>query len=241
MIDFRKIGGRMPRRRDERGWVKKVGKTQRMWEGYFNVYVRLADGAEKRRRRTRILGPCARMTKNEAIDELRKIILKERNLVSVVVEPIVSACVSADSTFAETWTRYRSLNASSWSNATRKAVVSVFETAPPKEGHQAKPRRASVLDLIGSRPISELTPDPIQQMLNNMAQAGYSYSAVKKARTYTAAALEYAVGERMILVNPAARVELPGAMLRKPTKRAYTLDEMIGCYPQRVPSQYGST
>ena len=50
MIDFRKIGRRMPRRRDERGWVKKVGKTQRMWEGYFNVYVRLADGTEKRRR-----------------------------------------------------------------------------------------------------------------------------------------------------------------------------------------------
>ena len=54
MIDFRKIGGRMPRRRDERGWVKKVGKTQRMWEGYFHVYVRLAEGTEKRRRRSRL-------------------------------------------------------------------------------------------------------------------------------------------------------------------------------------------
>ena len=142
------------------------------------------------------------------------------------VQPVVSAGLSADSTFAETWTRYRSLKASSWSNATRKAVVSVFETTPPKEGHQPKPRRASVLDLIGSRPISGLTPDPIQQMLNNMAEAGYSYSAVKKARTYIAAALEYAVGERVIPVNPATRVELPGAKLRKPTKRFYTLDEM---------------
>jgi hypothetical protein len=183
MIDTRKIGGRMPRRRDERGWVKKVGKTQRMWECYFNVYVHLADGLEKRRRRSRILGSCATMTKNEAMDEFRKIILKERNLVSVVVQPVVSTGLSADSTFAETWTRYRSLKASSWSNATRKAVVSVFETAPPKERHQAKRRRASVLDLIGSRPISGLTPDPIQQMLNNMAEAGYSYSAVKNART----------------------------------------------------------
>jgi integrase len=64
------------------------------------------------------------------------------------------------------------------------------------------------------------------KMLNNMAEAGYSYSAVKKARTYIAAALEYAVGERIIPVNPAARVELPGAKLRKPTKRSYTLDEM---------------
>jgi integrase len=104
--------------------------------------------------------------------------------------------------------------------------MSVFETAPPKEGQQAKPRRASVLELIGSRPVSGLTPDPIQQMLNNMAEAGYSSSAVKKARTYIAAALEYAVGERIIPVNPAARVKLPGAKLRKPTKRSYTLDEM---------------
>lgn len=74
MIDFRKIGRRMPRPRDERGWVKKVGKTQRMWEGYFNVYVRLPDGTEKRRRRSRILGSGGSMTKNEAMDELRKII-----------------------------------------------------------------------------------------------------------------------------------------------------------------------
>ena len=83
MIDFLKIGRRMPRRRDERGWVKKVGKIQRMWEGYFNVYVRMEDGTEKRLRRSRILGPCAEMSKNEAMDELRKIILRERGLVSV--------------------------------------------------------------------------------------------------------------------------------------------------------------
>jgi integrase len=118
------------------------------------------------------------------------------------------------------------LKESSWSNASRKAVVSVFEAAPPKEGKQTKPRRPSVLQILGARHIVELTPDPIQQMLNNMATAGYSYSSVKKARTYVAATLEYAVGERLITVNPASRVELPGAKLRKPTKRAYGLEEM---------------
>src|SRR5215472_13411907 len=109
MIDFRKIGVSMPRRRDERGWVKKVGKIQRMWEGYFNVYVRLPDGTEKRRRRSRILGPCASITKSEAMDELRKIILKERCFISVVVPPVVSASFSTDPTFAEIWQRYRIL------------------------------------------------------------------------------------------------------------------------------------
>jgi integrase len=226
MIDFRKIGKEMPRRRDERGWVKKVGRIQRMWEGYFNVYVRMADGTEKRRRRSRILGPCAEMTKNAAIDELRKIILRERSVVPVVDEPVASVVVPVNPTFADIWQRYRTLKESSWSNASRKAVVSVFEAAPPKEGKQNKPRRPSVLQMIGSRQVVELTPDPIQQMLNNMAAAGYSYSSVRKTRTYVAAALEYAVGERVIQVNPAARVELPGAKLRKPTKRAYGLEEM---------------
>jgi len=226
MIDFRKIGRKMPRRRDERGWVKKVGKIQRMWEGYFNVYVRMPDGTEKRLRRSRILGACAEMTKNEAMDELRKIILKERGVVSVVVPQVPSVGLPLNPTFAEVWLRYRTLKESSWSNATRKAVVSVFETAPPKDGQQSKPRRPSVLQMIGPRHVNRLTPEPIQQMLNNMAAAGYSYSAVKKARIYVVAALEYALGERVIPANPAIRVELPGAKLRKPTKRAYSLDEI---------------
>jgi integrase len=186
----------------------------------------MADGTEKRRRRSRILGPCAEMTKNEAMDELRKIILKERAVASVSIEPVPLRFMPANPTFADIWHRYRTLKESSWSNATRKSVVSVFEAAPPKEGMECKPRRPSVLQMIGSRHVVELTPHPIQQMLNNMATAGDSYSAVKKARTYVAAALEYAVGERVIPVNPAAKVELPGAKLRKPTKRAYTLDEM---------------
>jgi len=140
MIDFRQIGG-MPRRRDKRGWVKKVGKTQRMWEGYFNVYVHLAGGIEKRRRRSRILGPCASMTKNEAMDELRKIILKERGL-SVVVQPVVAAGLLGNPTLAELWQRYRTLKASSWSNATRKAVVSVFETKSDDKRSDATAKRA---------------------------------------------------------------------------------------------------
>jgi len=74
--------------------------------------------------------------------------------------------------------------------------------------------------------VSELTRDSLQQLLNNMAIAGYSYSSVKKARTYIAAALDYAVDERLIPRNPAAKVELPGAKLRRPPKREYSLEEV---------------
>jgi hypothetical protein len=74
------------------------------------------------------------MTKNEAVDELRKIILRERGVVSIVVNPVASVVGPVNPTFADIWQRYRTLKESSWSNASRKAVVSVFEAAPPKEG-----------------------------------------------------------------------------------------------------------
>ena len=51
-------------------------------------------------------------------DELRKIILMSGNLVSVGVQPVVSAGLSADPTFRDL--RDTVLKASSWSNATRK-------------------------------------------------------------------------------------------------------------------------
>jgi hypothetical protein len=113
----------------------------------------------------------------------------------------------ANPTFADIWHRYRTLKEPSWSTPTRKAVVSVFETAPPKEGPEGRRRRPSILQMIGSPSVIRLTPAPIQQMLNNMATSGYSYSAEKKARTYMAAALEYPMGERIIPTNPAVRVQ----------------------------------
>ena len=65
--------------------------------------------------------------------------------------------------------------------------------------------------MIGSRRVSELTPRPATALLNNLAVAGYSYSSVRKARTYVSAALDFAVDERLIPTNPGAKVELPGA------------------------------
>jgi integrase len=216
----------MPRRRNERGYVKKVGKTAKMWEGYFHIYVTLPDGTERRRDKARIIGSCDEVTKREAEDKLRELILKERGISRTVVPPIEPLVFPVNPTFSDVWLRFRTLKESAWSSATRKSVVSVFETATPKEGQKQKPRRPSVLDMIGSRRVTELTRDPLQQLLNNMAAAGYSYSSVRKTRTYTSAALDYAVDERLIPTNPAARVELPGAKLRRPSKREYSLGEM---------------
>ena len=157
----------MPRRRNERGYVKKVGKIVKMWEGYFHIYVTQLDGTEKRRDKARIIGSCDEITKREAEDKLREIILKERGVTRAVVPPVHPSAFPANATFSDVWLRFRSLKEFMWSTATRKAVVSVFETATPKEGQKQKPRRPSVLDMIGSLRVIELTRDPLQQMLQH--------------------------------------------------------------------------
>jgi integrase len=123
-------------------------------------------------------------------------------------------------TFRDVWIRYRSLKESSWSTATKKTVVSIFE------GGSSKKRRASVLSLIGHWRLSDLTRDPLQECLNQLAARGDSFSAVKKVRTYLSAALDYALDERLISVNPARKLELPSHWLRRPCGRYYSIEEV---------------
>ncbi len=201
----------MPRRRIERGYVYKTGKTVKMWEGRYHVYVTMLDGLEKRRERTRVLGPCAEMSKGDAQQALIRVIALARGQAGPLPD---------NPTFRDVWTRYRTLKEPTWSTATRKTVVSLFEGASDKK------RRPSILSMIGHRYVAELTRDPLQECLNQMAARGDSASAVQKARTYITAALEYAVDEQFIAKNPARKVELPSRRLPKPCGRFYSLDEV---------------
>jgi len=66
----------------------------------------------------------------------------------------------------------------------------------------------------------------LQQCLNRMAAAGCSYSAVHKARTYLAAALEYAVDEHLLGSNPARKIEVPTQMVAETCERFYSIEEV---------------
>jgi integrase len=87
-------------------------------------------------------------------------------------------------------------------------------------------KRPSVLALIGACKVRELTRAPLQTLLNTMASRGDSFSKVKKVRTYLAAALDYAVDERVIDSNPAKKLELPTKLLPTPCERFYSLEEV---------------
>ena len=201
----------MPRRRIERGYVYKVGKKPRMWEGRYHVYVKLADGSEKRRERTKVLGPCAAMSRTEAQQALLHEIAVGRGEARALPEA---------PTFSEVWIRYRSLKESTWSTVTRKTVVSIFE------GDSSKKKRPNVLSLVGHWRVADLTRDPLQDCLNQLAARGDSLSAVKKVRTYISAALDYALDERLVKVNPARKLEMPSQRLKKPCGRFYSIEEV---------------
>jgi len=200
----------MSRERYQRGSLKKIGKTRKMWRGRWHVYIRQSDGSEKLCKRERVLGTATELTKAQAQEKLDALIRTATSQISSDIPP--------DPTFAEVWNRYATLKAATWSTATRKAVTSVFASRSKD--------RLSVLTLIGSRRVRELTRDPLQTLINQMAERGDSYSAVRKAKTYLAAALEYAHDERIIADNPARKLELPSQRLRKPCERYYSLDEV---------------
>ena len=202
----------MSRERYQRGSLKKVGKTRKMWRGRWHVYVKQADGFETLCKREKILGAVAELKRGQAQEKLDALIK--------ATTAQVPADLPADPTFTELWSRYVALKSASWSTATRNAVTSVFS------GESAKKSHPNVLDMIGARPVREITRDPLQELLNQMATRGDSYSVVKKARTYLAAALEFARDERLIADNAARKLELPTKLLRKPCERYYSLEEV---------------
>src|SRR5579863_8812205 len=117
-IDFRAIGRHMSRERYQRGSLKKIGKTRKVWRGRWHVYLKQDDGSEKLCKREKVLGAVSQLTKGQAQEKLDVLIKASTCQISSAPPP--------DPTFADVWDRYAALKSGSWSTATRKAVVSVF-------------------------------------------------------------------------------------------------------------------
>lgn len=211
-LDVRTLGRHMPRERYQRGSLKKVGQRQRLWRGRWHVYVRQPDGSEKICKREKILGPVAELTKARAQEKLDALIKTTTSQIAGTLPP--------DTTLKALWIRYSELKAASWSKATRSSLTSIFS------GSLSKKQRPSIMALIGERPVQELTRGPLQDLLNTMATRGDSQSAVKQARTYLGAMLDYARDERLIFNNPASKLEIPTQLLKRPCERYYTFDEV---------------
>jgi integrase len=200
-VKFVGIGLHLPRQRMRpRGTVERFGTRPENWRGLYYVYV-VEDGVEKRVQRRPVLGSTSSMSKRSAEDKLAEII--ERELALPPERPRILR-------FRDIWERFCSLKSGIWGKANAGNLQGIF--------------RKHVLTALGDWELSQLTLDPMQRLLNQVAQRGYRRSTLKHIRTYLKAALEYAVDEGLINRNPARKLELPKT--QKSRERFYSFAEM---------------
>ena len=186
-MDFRDVGKHLPRRKWGNGWVEKRGKRRKVWVGFWYEYVLIGD-REHRRVRERVLGTIKEIgdSRPSAMTKLREV--RAQLEVEVATQP-------ENPTVAELWDRYRAIKAERWSKAMESSLVSTFKTC--------------VLPAIGQTRSQAVTASQLQGLLNSLAKAGRSHSAVKKARTHLKAMFELAVDDKILDASPARRITMP--------------------------------
>ena len=112
--------------------------------------------------------------------------------------------------FSDIWERFRSLKSGIWGKANAGNLEGIFGK--------------HVIPVLGDLEVSQVTLDPLQRLLNQIAQLGYRRSTLKHIRTYLKATLEYAVDEGLIGRNPARKLELPKT--QKSRERFYSFVEI---------------
>jgi integrase len=189
-MDFREIGKHLPRTKWGEGWVEKRGKRRKVWVGFWYDYVLVGDG-ERRRTREKVLGTVIEIgdSRPSAMAKLRE--LRAR---------LTGAVPRENPSVAELWERYRSIKAERWSKIMENALVSTFKTC--------------VLPAIGQTHSNTVTASQLQGLLNALAKAGRSHSAIKKARTHLRAMFELAVDDKILDSSPARRITMPKRVRR---------------------------
>ncbi len=108
------------RERGQNGWLEVVGKTRKKWKGHFCVYELQSDGSELRRHRALILGFRSEMTRKQAEDALRQIIIR-RSEAKPVEQP-------SQMTFGQFWReRFLPLYEQKWKVSSRQTQIDNVE------------------------------------------------------------------------------------------------------------------
>jgi integrase len=186
------------------GWIKKIDRPRegKVWVGYFHLYVADSFGRPVRKKKEKTLGP-ATMPKHEA----------QRKLAEYIEEFTGKLIRQGDAieSFADLWKAFSAVKAGSWGKKMREDMKYLFDK--------------HVLPVLGQSSPRKITLTPLQLLLNKMAEAGYSKSAVKHIRTYLKACFEYAIDEDLIPKNPARKLALPN-IHKKPCERFLSVEEV---------------
>jgi integrase len=191
-MEFREIGKHLPRTKWGEGWVEKRGKCRKVWVGFWYEYVLVGD-SERRRIREKVLGTVKQIgdSRPSAMTKLREVRAQIEGK---------GAVPHQNPTVTELWDRYRAIKAERWSKVMESALVSTFKTC--------------VLPAIGQTRSNAVTASQLQGLLNALAAAGRSHSAIKKARTHLKAMFELAVDDKILDSSPARRITMPKRIRR---------------------------
>lgn len=189
----------MARQRHQNGYVIPTGKNPVTWTGFFYVYT--PDG--RRLKRSKVLGPKAKMTKGQAEDTLRKLI---RQMEQGVVTPPSQKIF----TFKEAADQYTTLKHMDWSKLNERNMNSLF--------------KHHVLPFLGLYAVSDIKPTDIKEWIGNRAATGLSRSIVQKCLCHVRAVFEMLVEDDRLGKNPTRNQSLPKT--KKPNAKFLELNEV---------------
>jgi integrase len=198
------------RERGQNGSLQVVGKTRKRWRGHYWVYEIQADGRELRKHKAIVLGYRNEMTRQQAKDALRQIIVKKSDLTRP--EP------TKPMTFGQFWReRFLPMYESKWKASSRDTQIDNIERY--------------CVQLLENFHLVDIERFQLQMTANRLAQK-YSRSVVSKFMIWSRAILEEAVEQDFLPKNPARKLVTPET--RPENKRFLELQE-IPLVLSRVP------
>lgn len=194
------------REKFQRGELKQAlrkfrkGPSQLWWQARWRDYsvVSKSGRAPYRKRWVKAVAKC---TKAQAQKQLDAWIEKAND----------KQCLpNAAETFGELWERYFREKSAAWAKGTIRGIEPLF--------------RLHVLPQLGGMRLKSLQRKHVQQVLVDLAADERSYSYCHKYRTYVKEALNLAVSEGIIAVNPAEKMLIP--QTKGIAERFHTIDEV---------------
>lgn len=190
------------RERGQNGTLQIVGKTRKRWRGHYWVYETQRDGSETRMHKAVILGLKSEMTRQDAKDALRQVIIRQSDLKRP--EPTKAM------TFGEFWReRFLPMYEQRWKASSRNTQIDNIERY--------------CVQFLQNQPLREIEKFQLQMIANRLAQR-FSKSVVMKFVIWSRAILEEALEQDFIPKNPARKLITPET--RAENKRYLELREI---------------
>lgn len=164
----------------------------------------------KWRRKEKVLGFCAKMTKSEASKKLRDEVIPGYRLKGEVTPPVPVKVDPTTYTVAAAAAKYVKLSMPRWSKAMRSTIASIAAVHIAAGLGKGKDQRGQEYD----KSVAEIIPSDITAWLNAVAEKG-SHSLVKKCLTHVRGVFDVCVDDGIVTKNPAR-----AKTVKKPKTRA---------------------